>query len=223
MKFIRKIPELFPESEVLILTNGRACSLDSVIEQIAPCLTEKFCFAIPVHANTPELHDHITRTPGSFVQTMTGLRKLQNTCSQIEIRIVGHKLNLSQIPETYRMLANSGLRITTINLIAMEMTGCAATHRDILWVDYDVLCRTAQPGIAYAAKHGINMGLYNFPLCTVPKELWSIAKDSITPHKIRYKEECEKCRVRKACGGLFYSTYELGLCQIRPIEDERIC
>lgn len=220
IEFIQSARERFPETEILILTNGRALSLDSVFNEIAPYLTERICFAIPIHGDTAERHDGITQSPGSFRQSMAALRKLKGTCAKIEIRIVGHQLNLPYISDIYRMLADSDLRITTIHLLAMEMTGCAAAGRDRLWVDYDVLCKAAEPGIRYAVKKGINVGLYNFPLCMIPKELWPIAKESITPYKVRYDPKCEACRVKPVCGGMFYSTFELGLCKVKPIESE---
>ena len=96
------------------------------------------------------------------------------------------------------------------------MTGCAAANREKLWVDYDEICRRVYPGIQYAILHQTDMGLYNFPLCCVPKELWGIAKNSISYSKVRYYEECGKCREYKACGGLFKSTMQLKLCRVTP-------
>ena len=33
--------------------------------------------------------------------------------------------------------------------------------------------------------NGINVGLYNFPLCSVPKAYWGLYKKSISEYKIR--------------------------------------
>ena len=159
----------------------------------------------------------ITSSPGSFRQSINALRNLGRTCARIEVRVVGHQLNLERVAETYRMLCALGVRIDVINLIAMEMTGCAARNREKLWVDYDILCEKAEEGMKYALLHGIDVGLYNFPLCQVPKRLWPVVKNSITPSKIRYPNECVDCKERDACGGMFYSTLLLGLCSVKPI------
>ncbi len=208
----------YPNAEILILTNGRILSLQSIFEQLLPLITEQFCFAIPIHAPEAALHDKITQSPGSFSQTLSALRMLKHTPAKIEIRIVGHQLNIDLISDTIKMLVDSDLRITIINIIGMEMMGCAAAHRKELWVDYDLLCKAAFPGIQYAIHHGTDMSLYNFPLCTVPKGLWPLVKNSITPYKVRYYDECRNCKEYNACGGLFYSTYELNLCHIKPFE-----
>ena len=218
---LHRINAAFPGTEILILTNGRALSVRSVYDETDPTISERMCFAIPIHGPDPETHDSITQSPGSFDQAIKGIRKLKSTNAEIEIRIVGHRLNHGKISETFCMLADSDLRITKINLIAMEMTGCAAANRKELWIDYDELCLEAETGIRYAVHKGINVGLYNFPLCTVPGELWPIAKNSITPSKIRYAPECAECRERQACGGLFQSTFLLNLCKIHPYERKR--
>ena len=214
---IKMISANYPDTDVLILTNGRALSLDSIISEVSPFLTDHFCFAVPIHAPHALLHDEITQTVGSFQQTINGLRRLKNTLSKIEVRIVGHRLNIDQINETFRMLADSDLRITTINLLGMEMTGCAASNRTNLWVDYLEICKKASAGIRYAVHRGINVGLYNFPFCKVPRELWGIVRNSITPNKIRYYEDCKSCQLYDTCGGIFYSTYELNLLNVKPI------
>ena len=214
---IQNLSTLFPNAEVLILTNGRALAIKHIFQEILPTITDRFCFAIPVHGSTDYFHDAITQTPGSFHQTMQGLKKLSRSQAKIEIRIVGHKLNLSDINNTIKMLVDSDIRITTINIVAMEMTGCAAANRNKLWVDYSELFLSSVEGIRYAVKKGVDVGLYNFPFCAVPKEYWGLVKNSITPSKIRYYEECSDCKEYENCGGLFYSTYELKLFQVRPL------
>lgn len=214
------INETFPYSEVLVLTNGRAFALPSIRQKVEPLITAQYCFAVPLHAPDSSLHDQITQSPGSFDQTMAALRFLSTTQAQIEVRIVAHKLNLNKLSDTFKMLASTCARITVINLIGMEMTGCAAANRNELWVDYQTVCSKAENGIRYAVLHGIDVGLYNFPLCTVPPQFWPLVKSSISPHKVRYDESCKACKEHNACGGMFYSTHALGLCKVNPFVKE---
>ena len=213
---LAKINNRYPDADILILTNGRALAIQEMMDALRPLITGKYCFAIPIHGPDEKLHDTITASSGSFRQSIIALRNLSVTPARIEVRIVGHQLNLDRINETYRMLCSAQARIDVINLIAMEMTGCAARNREHLWVNYDKLCETAESGIRYATLHGIDAGLYNFPLCQVPERLWPLVKHSITPLKVRYPEECATCLCRDACGGMFYSTRLLGLCTVKP-------
>ncbi len=218
---IRVINERFPQTEVLLLTNGRALSIPRLFSEFAPLFTSRYTVAIPIHAPDAVKHDRITQAPGSFDQTLRAIHSLADTGAKIEIRIVGSRLNLGCLSDTFRMIANLSGRIDVINLIAMEMTGCAARNRGSLWVSYEQLCQEAEEGIRYAIHHGINVGLYNFPLCTIPRRLWPLMKRSITFSKVRYDTVCDTCVEKAACGGLFYSTYSLGLVKVKPLIGEK--
>lgn len=217
---MEKINERFPDAEILILTNGRALSIQRIFDQLAPLITERYLFAVPIHASCEELHDKITQAPGSFRQSVKAIRKLSGYGARIEIRIVGHQKNISDISRIFYMLSGMDVRFEVVNLVAMEMMGCAASNRNSLWIDYDMLAQSAEKGIYYALMHGIDVGLYNFPLCMLPEKLWPLAKLSITPSKVRFYEQCRECREYNACGGLFYSTFGLNLCHVKPIRRE---
>ncbi len=216
---IRQIHSRFPHLPILILTNGRAMSLPMIQQEMKGAFSSKDHYAIPIHSNQSELHDTITQSKGSFEQTWQGIRFLSGTDAKIEIRIVGHRLNLESLNDTFRYISDSGCHISLINLVAMEMTGNAARNRKNLWVNYRDIYDHSRDGIHYAVEHGIDVGLYNFPLCVLPREAWPLSKNSITEWKIRYEEACRTCDVREACGGLFYSVQELKLCQISPVKE----
>ena len=217
---MRELNEKHPYIPVQILTNGRALFLPSIQAQIKPLLRKRYLFAIPVHGPDAASHDAISEAQGSFAETMEGLRFLSHEHARIEVRIVGSRLNAHRIQDTCAMLAASGLHIHVVNIIAMEMTGSAARNRSQLWIDYRQLYRQAEPGILQLIRHGIDVGLYNFPLCALPRYAWPLAKISISPWKIRYPAACDRCTVRNACGGLFYSTQLLGLFTVRPCSEE---
>lgn len=221
LRIMRTINERWPEAEVLVLTNGRALSLDFLRKEIRPLLTSRYQFAIPIHAPVPERHDRITLTQGSFAQSMAGIRFLSDTPARVEVRVVAHKLNMDVLSDTCDMLCACSARIDVVHLVAMEMNGCAARNRKALWVDYDRLYRAAEPGLMNLIQHQIDVGLYDFPLCALPKHAWPLARRSITPWKVRYPRECDACSVKDACGGLFRSTELLGICPVYPIAEEK--
>lgn len=222
LHIMRTINERWPDAEVLVLTNGRALSLGFLQREIWPLLTNRYQFAIPIHAPDSALHDRITQTPGSFEQSMAGIKFLSSTRARIEIRIVAHKLNMHALSDTCGMLCTCGERIDVVHLVAMEMNGCAAYNREALWLDYDRLYRAAEPGLMRLIRHRIDVGLYDFPLCALPQYAWPLARQSITPWKVRYPRACDTCSVKEACGGLFRSTELLGICPVYPIAEKKV-
>ena len=217
---MQELNEKQPYIPVQILTNGRALCLHSIQAQIKPLLRERYLFAIPVHGPDAASHDSISEAQGSFGETMEGLQFLSREHARIEVRIVGSRLNAHRIQDTCAMLAASGLHIHVVNIVAMEMTGSAARNRSQLWIDYKQLYRQAESGILHLIHHGIDVGLYNFPLCALPRNAWPLAKSSISSWKIRYPASCERCAVRDACGGLFYSTHLLDLFSVHPFSED---
>ncbi len=217
LDILRQLNERWPQIPVQVLTNGRALCIPRIQRMLYPLLTPRLRFAIPVHAGSAALHDAITQSPGSFEQTLRGLEFLSSSPVQIEIRIVGHRKNVEHLDELCDMLLRSGLRINVVNFIAMEMNGSAAHNRDGLWVDYRTFFDAAKPLIHRFVHAGIDVGLYDFPLCAVDRAYWPITKKSITAWKVRYPGVCDMCNEKSACGGLFRSTCLLGLFPVSPI------
>lgn len=216
---ISQLNSIAPRATIQILTNGRALCLPGIQEKLQPVITRNTQFAIPIHADEPSLHDKITRSQGSFIQSIDGLRFLSTTIAQIEIRIIGHALNESCLNRIPGMLLHNGIRIDVLNYIAMEMNGCAARNREVLWLDYRRFFEDVKPSLVSLVKSGVNVNLYNFPLCCVDKNYWTIAKNSISLWKRRYYSECDTCSMRHGCGGLFRSTFLLNLCRVHRIEE----
>lgn len=217
LDILRQLNERWPQIPVQVLTNGRALCIPRIQRELKPLLTPRLRFAIPIHAESAALHDTITQSSGSFEQTMRGIEFLSASPAQIEIRIVGHRQNVEHLHALCDTLLRSRLRITVVNFIAMEMNGSAAHNRERLWVDYRAFFEAAKPSIHRLVHAGIDVGLYDFPLCAVERAYWPITKKSITAWKVRYPGVCEACDEKNACGGLFRSTFLLGLFPVSPI------
>jgi len=215
---LKYINENMPWVPTLILTNARAFSLRFIQQHFIRLFnTPHIRVAIPIHSSNPNLHDKIAMVKGAFRETSIGLNFLSTTKAEIEIRVVEHKINQNDLSHTLASLKDFGWRITCVNIIAMEMHGYAARNRNMLWIDYDLLYQASATGIMKLINSGIDVGLYNFPLCMLPRTAWGIAKNSISEYKICYNENCSVCTVKESCGGLFKSTYLLGLCHTKPI------
>ena len=217
---IEYINRRWPRAFVQILTNGRALCINEIQKALKACLTDNILFAIPIHGHCKELHNAITQSPCSFQQTITGLEYLKAQRMRVEIRIVGQQLNADYILDICRLIIELKLKYVRVNLMAMEMNGNAAKNRTKLWIDYRELYKKSEKGIKLLLLSGIDVVLYNFPLCSLPRNTWYLAKQSITDWKVCYYDDCEKCVVKDVCCGLFKSTYLLNLYRVEPIEEE---
>ena len=75
--------------------------------------------------------------------------------------------------------------------------------------DYKKSFELISDGIFELIKNGIDVKLYNFPLCTIDKKYWTLCEKSISPQKVRFAEGCDKCLMKELCGGVFAGTYLL--------------
>lgn len=213
---IKTVQGQCPNAAILILTNGRTFSVDGYAKLFNHLMHKEDQIAIPIHGSTAELHDKITQAYGSFLQTKHGLENLAYGAMQIEIRIVVSKLNYQDISSIVDFVL--GLpRVSVVNFIALEMCGSAIMNKDHVWIEYPEAAQACEDGIEKLIRAGIDVGLYNFPRCVVHHKYWALCKDSISDYKIRFAPECDSCKVKSICGGVFNSTLSTGCFKAHPI------
>ena len=206
------------DSEFLILTNGRIFCLDRYVEQLVNSIPRGTTLAIPIHGSTDTKHDAITRAPGSFVQTLSGISKLLSKKIPIEIRIVVSKLNADDLKAIVDLIITRLPSVYRVHFIGLEMLGNALVNNSDVWMSYQEAFNAAKEAIDNLIMAGINVALYNFPLCQVESAYWSICMQSISDYKQNYSEKCNSCAKRSVCGGVFSSSMKFAEPDLRPIE-----
>ena len=214
---LQKCRDHFERASFLFLTNGRSFSDDRYRETIIQNLPERIRLGIPLHASEASLHDQISGIQGSFAQTTYALSKLQSKVS-LEIRVVVSKLNYKYLSQIAEYIAKHFPLSERVCYMGMELLGSAALRRDRLWVDYLDTADDLDSAAKILLSAGIDMKIYNYPLCGLPEHLWSLAHKSISDYKVSFREECEQCTVKKMCGGLFSSDVRYSAIQVHPIQ-----
>lgn len=207
----------FPNTEFLILTNGRVFALKEYCKLLQETAPDNTILGIPIHGSCAAVHDAITRTPGSFSQTISGLQNLHAMGVRLELRIVVSRMNITDLANTARLIASILPHAERVCIMGMEMTGNARVNRELVWIPY----QESFPFVAKATDILIDMGvdvrLYNYPLCTADPKYWTICYKSITDQKVRYADGCEGCAVKDACGGVFAGTFLMVKDELKPI------
>lgn len=207
----------FKNTSFLLLTNGRAfCNKEytMLFEQTCP---NDLTIGIPLHGFNSNTHDRITQSPGSFNQTFVGLKHLISIGARIELRIVISKLNADFLTKIADLIISEIKGVSCVKFIGLEMTGNAAKNFDDVWIDYPTAFVKSQRAIDLLIEKGIDVGLYNFPLCSVKKNYWNICEKSISDYKIRFSNDCDVCIVKDACGGVFSGTIRMAKEKMNPI------
>lgn len=219
IKVLEKCKNCLPNTNFLVLTNGRVFSVEQYTEKVADVIPNNIRFAIPIYAANYQLHDEITRVSGSFKQAIEGIHNLINKKINIEIRIVVLKKNYKELENIANFIVRNMPQVDMVNIMALEMTGNAFKNKEQVWINFSDVGSYLYKACMKLIKNGIVTNLYNFPLCCIDERLYSISRKSITDYKVRYKEQCEECNGKDCCGGFFNSTINFKDITIKPIKN----
>ena len=215
--FILFLKQKFKYTEFLFLTNGRVFAIDRYVQKFKLSIPKNSIVAIPIHGSCAKIHDEITQTDNSFLQTIAGVKNLLRNNIKVEIRIVVNKMNITDIENIASLIINELQSILYVSIIAMEMTGSAYLNREKIWISYKAAATGIQKAIVMFMQRGIDVRLYNFPMCTVDKKFRMLCEKSISSSKVRYCEKCNMCKMRKSCGGVFAGTILMEEEELQPI------
>ena len=203
LRALERIQGKFLHTNVLLLTNGRSLSNQQFCTETLKRIPQNFRVAIPVHAAEESLHDRITRVPGSHKQTLRAVELLLAAGVDVEIRIVVNQVNAPHLFDIARLIVNRFSKVTCVNFVALEPRGNCAKDLDHVFINYDDSFMSARQSIDYLVGHGIDVGLYNYPLCYIDRNYWGIAARSISKYKNRFMPDCKDCSVSSICPGFF--------------------
>jgi radical SAM protein with 4Fe4S-binding SPASM domain len=87
---------------IQLQTNGRMFFSEEFARKLMDAGIDEFVVAI--HGHEPSVHDFITRAPGSFIQTVQGIKNLKKHNAYIYTNTVITKLNYKILPELTKLL-----------------------------------------------------------------------------------------------------------------------
>lgn len=218
LKALALLKDKFPRAEGQILTNGRSFSSEILMRNMVEVCPEHMLIAIPLHGSNASIHDTISRAPGSFDQTLCGVKNLVSSHIDVELRIVVNKINCGDISPMAKLIIQEIPDVKVVNFISLELRGNCQRNKDAIYLDARKSFEYSENAIQMLIENGINVGLYNYPLCCVERKYWFLCKKSITPSKVMFSPVCNSCSARDECGGLFDTTLRGGAPELIPVK-----
>jgi len=126
---------------ISVMTNGRMLSHVPTARALVEAGINRF--NVSIHGHDAGLHDSLTRTPGSFAQTVRGLSVVKALARRSGLPVELHtstvlnKRNLPHLAQIYVFLRGQGVDQVVFN--AMEATGRAHVHFERLSPRYTEL------------------------------------------------------------------------------------
>ncbi len=122
---------------------------------------------VSIHGHTAKLHEGLTRTPGSFEQTVAGLdsaTRLKPYGVELHTSTVVTKRNLPHLLDIYRFLRSHGVDQVVFNV--MQANGRANTYFEQLFPTYTEIAEMFRRFVADVAEPEPMAFLVDIPLCT---------------------------------------------------------
>lgn len=195
--------DLLPDTAIHVLTNGRAFSSPEVANAWAAVDHPKLSAGIPIYAAVDHIHDYVVQAKGAFDETVLGVLHLKNRGQQVEIRVVLHAVTAPRLRETCSWIARNLPFVDHVALMGMENTGFAVANDETLWIDPLDYQEQLKAGVDILSAAGVNVSVYNLPLCVLDPSVRRFAVRSISDWKNAYLPECDGCSARSACAGFF--------------------
>ena len=222
LTIMQEVRAKFSLTKVLLLTNGRSLSNEEFFNQFNAVAPRHLRIAVPIHGHTAELHDRITQTPGSFYQTLKGICNMLKAHIEVEVRVIVSKLNYEYLNEIASFIAKNLKGIYCVNFVGLEVRGNCVKNANQVYIDYHTAAQAILPAADILIGEGINVGIYNYPLCLLDSRYWPIAEKSISTYKSKYYSECDKCAVKESCCGIFQATMNFIKPTVYPIRLQEI-
>lgn len=204
-KIIKRFTKLYPNNKIAIATNGRLFAYSQFTKKLLKY--RNLILEIAIHDYNAKNHDAITRTKGSFNNTIKGLHnilKYKNDTHEIEIRIVLTKLNYKHLDKIIQFIRKefSINQIRDIAIIFEELEGQARDNIKEVGIRYRDIKPIILPIINKYKNTIPEIRLYHFPLCVIPKELWLFTWRTLRSNEVTFLTQCHQCAVKKYCLGI---------------------
>lgn len=201
---------------IQIQTNGRMLSYLPFCKDLIKAGANEFSPAI--HGHTPKLHDSLTRSKGSFKQTMQGIKNLKKLKQPITTNTVVTKQNYEYLPQIARMLVSLG--VDQFQFAFVHANGNAWKNFESIVPKMSSAAPYIHKGLDIGIKAKISCMAEAMPYCMMKgyekyisenyiplTELWELNRKDLdflktkkTLGKIKFKQ-CEGCKYNQICEG----------------------
>lgn len=200
-------------SKIQVITNGRMFASKRFTKDIIEAGLHEVTFSI--HGFNSDIHDELTRVPGSFKQVKKGVKNVRETNSNMIINTDSciTQKNYTYMPKIIKYIVNV-LNINEVNLMTMVPQGKAWEHKNDIMCNYEEIAPFVREVIDFCAKNNVVLWLSRFPaeyledyeefmedpyklLDDVEGRLENL-KDTIEPRCMG--ERCFYCCLNKICG-----------------------
>lgn len=149
---------------ITLQTNGRFLSKPEIQEAIS---NKKITLVVALHGTNPDIHDSITRVPGSFEQTISGIQAARTNNIPVILKTVISKINMYTLSSFVPLMIKENLQ--DINMAFPHAQGNARIFFESIIPRYCDLRPQIMNLASLAKKNHINLSFETIPFCVLPE------------------------------------------------------
>ena len=183
---------------IQVQSNGRTFCYEDFCKRLIDAGVNEF--GPSLHGSTPRIHDYLTGAPGSFVQTVSGIRILKRLKQRVITNSVITKANYTDLPDLARLLVAQG--VDQFQFAFMHMSGRAGENKDWLTARKSLIEPYVKRALDVGVKAGRAVMTEAIPYCFMSGYEKHVA-ERIIPQTRIYDAECvipDYTRTRKVRG-----------------------
>jgi molybdenum cofactor biosynthesis enzyme MoaA len=196
-----------PSKRIKLLTNGRMLFYPDFARRCLEIAGVPFEVAVPMFGYDARTHESISRTAGSFEQTVTGIENLfryRRPGQKVEVRIIVHRIQVRWLDGLLRFLGERFPMLDSLDFLFVELEGFAERYAAVLKMPMREAALRIAENLPILRRFR-QFRLLHFPLCAVSRELWPYVWNTLDPLKVEFPPACGSCRCRKDCVGIHKS------------------
>ncbi len=222
---------------IFLMTNGRMLSNISFLKKIMKY--PQIEIGISIHSPEEKTHDALTRTQGSFKQTVKGIENLNKTGKKFMTNTVITKKNYKELPTLIKMLSEYNPSIILLSFPFPK--GKAKENFNEIIPRYSEIKEKIIETLELGKKLNQNVKTLDIPACILGNYSKQMHENEITKERFiithafdeiiygknygreKIKSEfCKQCKLFKNCEGVWKEYAKIfGFDELNPIEDKR--
>ncbi len=119
---------------------------------------------VSLFGHNARLHDATTRTPGSFDETVEGIRNLQSAGVEVTCSVVVNKLNHRKLVEYFDFVGSIGIH--SVSMMGLKPFGGAYLNQDAVFYDLEEGAPYVNAAIRYGVAKGFEIKTMGLPTPT---------------------------------------------------------
>jgi len=147
--------------QIQLQTNARALAYPAWLERLMRAGVTEISPAL--HGPDGSVHDALTRAPGSFDQTLAGIRNAVRSGAGVVTNTVVVRPNLGHLAATISLLADLGVERSQLAMV--HPVGTAAEEREALVPRLELAAPAVHEAISAGRRRGVDVVVEAMPLC----------------------------------------------------------